>query len=202
MKKINYLYYIIYLFIAWFLSVYFAPSSETIRSVIKIIIWGIPLFFICRSTKFLIFKKDNSPLDFRIITKSIIFTSLFLLLYVLGLNQVLNYSISTSISIWFILNGVIIAPIIEEIVFRGYLLQKLQNNFTFWKANIIQSFLFVCIHFPQWFARGREITIFSCSWVLLFGILLGFLKRKTKWLWTCIIIHSIGNILLKTFLDF
>jgi len=200
-KKYFYLYYIFYLFIAWSIIVYFIHSSETIISLAKFIIWGIPLIFIYHGKKIQIFNEKNNALDFKIITVYIFATLILLLLYAMVINQALGYSVSTSVSIWFVLNGVIFAPIIEEFIFRGYLLQTFQNNFTFGKANTIQSLLFVFIHFPQWLARGTEITIFSCSWIFVFGIILGFLKKKTNWLYACMIVHSVGNVLLKIFLD-
>src|SRR5262249_8344094 len=39
---------------------------------------------------------------------------------------------------------------IEEVPFRGFILQKLQERMDFWSANIVSSLLFLLIHFPGW----------------------------------------------------
>ena len=79
---------------------------------------------------------------------------------------------------------VIVAPIGEEIVFRGFLQKFLEN---YWKditrAVLVTSLFFAMIHFnPYWTIQ-----------IYLLGVVLGFLAWKTKSVVPSIILHSINN---------
>ena len=79
---------------------------------------------------------------------------------------------------------VIVAPIGEEIVFRGFLQKFLEN---YWKditrAVLVTSLFFAMIHFnPFWTIQ-----------IYLLGVILGFLAWKTKSVIPSIILHSVNN---------
>jgi len=53
--------------------------------------------------------------------------------------------------------------IIEEIPYRGFMLQKLAERLGFWRANLITSLLFLAIHLPGWIALQLWAPILTHS---------------------------------------
>lgn len=78
---------------------------------------------------------------------------------------------------------VIIAPIAEEILFRGYLLGKLRKYAPLWVSVLITSALFALVHF-QW---NVAIDVFVLS------IVLCFLRVVSGSLWPSILLHMMKN---------
>lgn len=83
-----------------------------------------------------------------------------------------------------IITIVIVAPIGEELLFRGYLQKNLEN---LWKdvtrAILFSSLFFAIIHFnPFWIIQ-----------IYFLGVLLGYLAWKTNSIIPCIIFHIIIN---------
>lgn len=88
-----------------------------------------------------------------------------------------------------------LAPIAEEIFFRGFVLRKLGERIAFWKANLATSLLFVLIHWPNWlYTGGFQIgRVRDSAAIFLLGCFLGFLVRRTDSLWPAIAAHSLNN---------
>ena len=83
---------------------------------------------------------------------------------------------------------------IEEIPYRGFMLQKFTGKMNFRLANLITSFLFVAIHVPGWIAlhtlnAGAVISIF------VFGAVMAVALRYSKSLWAPILTHSANDCL-------
>lgn len=83
---------------------------------------------------------------------------------------------------------------IEEIPYRGFMLQKFSERMNFWLANLITSLLFVGIHLPGWIAlhtfnAGGAIAIF------IFGAVMAIAFRYSKSLWAPILTHSANDCL-------
>jgi len=93
-----------------------------------------------------------------------------------------------------ILAGVSLSPISEEILFRGFLLNRLNESLSFWKSNFIAGALFMLVHVPYWVSKngfsGRVIR--DLVNVFLLGCLFGWVMKKTNSLWPAIGAH-IGN---------
>jgi CAAX protease family protein len=83
---------------------------------------------------------------------------------------------------------------IEEIPFRGFILQKLQERMNFWLANLIASILFLLIHFPGWISL-HLFTFRGVIFVFIFGFVMAMLLRYTKSLWSSIVAHSSNDFL-------
>lgn len=79
------------------------------------------------------------------------------------------------------------APLVEELYFRGLLLRYRPGRF--WACNIIQAALFAV--YPPHLGYGPAI------WpsIFLFGIIAGWLYRRTDSLWAPIGAHFVGNAL-------
>lgn len=88
---------------------------------------------------------------------------------------------------------------VEEILFRGLLLQYIQKMTSPTLANISTSILFALIHVPIIMAQNKEIggiffalfIIFACS------IVYGLVYIKTKSLLPSVIIHALNNFFLS-----
>lgn len=78
---------------------------------------------------------------------------------------------------------VIIAPIVEELLFRGYLFGKLRAKLGFWTAALATSVLFGFVHM-QW---NVGVDVFALSLVLC------YIREKTGAIWAGIALHMIKN---------
>tara|TARA_Y100000748_G_C15451782_1_gene471239 strand:- start:224 stop:1015 length:792 start_codon:yes stop_codon:yes gene_type:complete len=103
--------------------------------------------------------------------------------YIVDLGEIMRPD-STLGYIFLFLAVVIVAPIGEEIVFRGFLQKFLEK---YWKdvtrAVLVTSLFFAMIHFnPFWTIQ-----------IYLLGVILGFLSWKTKSVLPSIILHIVNN---------
>ena len=83
---------------------------------------------------------------------------------------------------------------IEEIPYRGFMLQKFGERMNDWLANLITSLLFLTIHLPGWIAlhtlrADAAITIF------VFGVIMAIAVRYSRSLWASIVTHSANDCL-------
>lgn len=94
--------------------------------------------------------------------------------------------------------AVFISPFTEEILFRGFVLSKLQESQNFWSANILQSILFAAVHLPLWiWLNGLSISLLVMSMtVFILGLLLGWITSRTNSIWTAIFVHIMNNFLV------
>ncbi|AIF52970.1 CPBP family intramembrane glutamic endopeptidase [Pelosinus sp. UFO1] len=165
----------------------------------KLIIWTLPVLLYLKhydNVNPLIFLRltDNMKMG----VKYIIIVSCFYLLIGLVqqylLSKHLGFHPNLNINDW--VNGIILAGFTEEILFRGFILQKLGALLSFWKANFITALLFLFIHFPGWIHHGK-FTFLNIDIVGIFvlGLIVGYVFRKSNSLGACILIHSINNFL-------
>jgi len=78
---------------------------------------------------------------------------------------------------------VVLAPVAEEILFRGYLFGKLQKNVATWIAVLITSVVFAAVHL----AWNVGIDVFALS------IVLCLLRIVSNSLWPSILLHMLKN---------
>ena len=83
----------------------------------------------------------------------------------------------------FIFTSVIIAPVYEELLFRGIVLPKLLNRFSHIKSIIISSMIFSILHFH--FPALLPLFILS--------VVLSYLYLITGSLWSSIFLHALFN---------
>jgi uncharacterized protein len=91
------------------------------------------------------------------------------------------------------LNALIMFPIAEEIVFRGLILQEINKKLAFWKANIVTASLFLLIHYQGWIYKGTFFELYNHVFIFGFGLLCGFMYKKTGSLWSVIVLHVFNN---------
>jgi len=86
----------------------------------------------------------------------------------------------------------VLAPLYEEIIFRGVILGSCQRYTNFHIANFIQATLFATIH----------MNLFLFPIFLLFGIITGIIRKKSGGLLGGIVFHVFNNILAISLLLF
>lgn len=104
----------------------------------------------------------------------------------------LNLSRQTGIFSFLLM--VIAAPILEELIFRGIILDGLLTKYSTVKSILLSSFLFGFVHLNPW----QFVTGF------ILGIFIGWVYYRTKSLSFPIIIHATANLtgfLMRLFLD-
>ena len=178
------------------------PRAMT-SAVIKIVIWVIPVILLVK------IMENNNPFSYLRLRhtsrKSLKWTVLvsFALIFYFVINLiVLRNNIDFQLGFHEWLNMILLVGITEEIVFRGFLLRKLLDSFSFWMANTIIAFLFVSIHFPIWFYKGlfeSPYILSSILTVFVLGLIFGFVYKKSNSLWSVIILHSLYNLLVLLF---
>lgn len=120
----------------------------------------------------------------------------------LGFNYIFRGTVSLEFDlgyrVWW--NVIVTVGIVEEVVFRGLVLQKIWSVSNFWTANFASAFLFMLAHIPYWvfgdqFSLPISTIIYDFAFVFVFGLLEGYLFKRTNSLWAPIIHHSINNFL-------
>ena len=95
-------------------------------------------------------------------------------------------SLTTSLDVLYaFLVIVIVAPIVEEVVFRGYLYGSLRPRLPWWGAAVIVSVLFGVVHGQL----NVAIDTFFLSLVMC------YLRERTGAIWSGIFVHALKNAL-------
>jgi hypothetical protein len=92
--------------------------------------------------------------------------------------------------------------LLEEVLFRGLLMNDLQHLLSITWAALLTSALFVGIHLPYWLSHGgpSQTTLANSIGVFLFSVLACWLFAKSSSLWPPTVAH-IGNNLLASLLS-
>jgi membrane protease YdiL (CAAX protease family) len=77
----------------------------------------------------------------------------------------------------------IAAPIAEEFIFRGVLLDAFSRHLPWQSANFLQAILFASVH----------DNVKRVPWLIAFGVITGMLRQRTHHLATGMVLHSINN---------
>lgn len=91
---------------------------------------------------------------------------------------------------------VVLAPITEEIIFRGLLYGSLKKAMPLLYAAVFTSVLFAIGHLPEGGAEGPLYIAAIDTFVL--SMILVYLREKTGGLWASISLHSIKNAIAFT----
>ena len=93
-------------------------------------------------------------------------------------------------AIFMILIAVIIAPIVEELFFRGFF-YEINDNIKTSVYCINSAFWFSLLHLQN--LESPLYAIYNLSVVFMSGFLFAFIYRKTQWIGTNIIAHATAN---------
>jgi uncharacterized protein len=84
------------------------------------------------------------------------------------------------------LKVVLIAPVVEEILFRGIIMHGLMRNNRSWVAVLLSGILFSAFHLNPW----------QMTYTFFLGLLLGWIMVKTRSLPLAILVHALNNLLV------
>lgn len=95
-------------------------------------------------------------------------------------------------------NAVMVAPVVEEITLRGFLLKRLElNGHSFWRANALTTVVFVAMHLPGWYFQGSVTTLVGfvqrVAPLTALGLLFGWTKKRSGSLYAAIVLHAVNN---------
>jgi hypothetical protein len=85
-----------------------------------------------------------------------------------------------------VLKVAVLAPVIEELIFRGIIMHGLMRNYKPWYAIFLSGLLFSLFHLNPW----------QMTYTFFLGLLLGWVMIRTRSLPLAIIIHSINNLIV------
>ena len=91
-----------------------------------------------------------------------------------------------------VLKIVVIAPVTEELIFRGIIMHGLMRNYSKFTAIFVSALMFALFHLNPW--------QFPATFIL--GLLLGLLMVRTRNIYLCILGHAINNGLVLISIQF
>ena len=206
-KKYNIYYFMIIFFIIIVLRVLIyinydqKISNDTLRfhisNIYRFFIWVLPVFL------YLIFVDKKNPFIYlKLITsvkKGILYSLAVLAAGIVW--QILEISFANdSIENFSFLSilAIIVIPVFEEILARGFVLNKLCEIMSFHKALPISAGFFWLCHIPGWFLIGdplpiNQFLLNSISVFAVVGIISGVLMKKSNSLYPSIVLHAVNN---------
>lgn len=98
-------------------------------------------------------------------------------------------------NIWILFN-IPFAPIIEELVFRGFLLTELEKQMDGMQAIVVSAIVFTLLHYPGWILLSHMsliVLVMNSAQVFIFGFILGFIKRQSKSVYPGMVVHIVNN---------
>lgn len=93
-----------------------------------------------------------------------------------------------------LIGAVLVAPVVEELAFRGVVLRGLMRRMGFWPAALISSGLFAVLHAPG--AAHLAAIPLLLTTIMLFAVLQCLLVRRTGRLAPAIGVHALMNLLV------
>lgn len=85
---------------------------------------------------------------------------------------------------------VVVVPVFEELFFRGYLFESIRKYRVGAAGAIcITSIIWALSHF-----ESDYVIVMGC---IFFGLLFGYMRFKTKSVWTAVYMHSLYNLVMK-----
>jgi uncharacterized protein len=85
---------------------------------------------------------------------------------------------------------IVVAPLAEEVFFRGFLYQAFRNSFGVLPGALLSALIFGAIH----------LEFFKLVQLAILGVILALLFEKTRSLWSPIILHAVNNTLAYIYL--
>ena len=135
-------------------------------------------------------KIETKPLFISVFLLAVFLLFEELYLYLLGIEMpqsFIEFMLAEPILLGFV-SAVLVAPIIEEFLFRGFLHSQLEiTRLKDWGAVIVSSLVWTAIHFQ--YELGILIFLF------VFGLFLGYFRIKYNSLLIPVVLHALNNLL-------
>ncbi len=109
--------------------------------------------------------------------------------YVIKSTEVLIRVVTLKEKIMLILGLGLFAPFVEELIFRGYLISRMDdflNDKKRWITVVVSSLLFAGFHF--------QYNLAELSYIFVIGVFLAMMRLKTGSIWFPILFHVLGNL--------
>ncbi len=200
--------YTIILYSSWsllelYLKTTIGIDEFTKEVYIKCMLWLIPAIllhfklsdnmYIKKEEMYLLNKKCWAFVPIMLLFTVLIIVNEYLINGKLTVNE--SFGINTIIEVLSIAIG-------EEMVFRGFFLNAILRDKKKFLAVLINSFMFLVIHFPAWIQSGTFISVFISGGfitILLLSCIFSFIFIKTKSIWTAVFLHFWWDLLLFMF---
>jgi membrane protease YdiL (CAAX protease family) len=180
-------------FLAWTALLLAWPTAEFVRSVLKICVWLVPLWLFVRGPEAqFVWRVDVVRHGGPVLAATVAFALYFLMTRMLS-----GGGGAPDLSASFLLNAVVVAPPVEEAVFRGIVFRQLEDRLPWWAADVASALIFAAYHIPLWGARGRGLTLDGVAWVFAAGLVFGWVFWKTHSLGAATLVHASHNVLLQ-----
>lgn len=179
-------------------------NRNVYSNALKFIVWVVPAFITLGVLRLkpLAYLKLTTRVNERGLVVGALVTLVWLSVVVLGEAMISGRNAGVILTArspeWLtILASVSFSPICEEVLFRGFFLNRLRESLSFWRANVISALLFMLAHWPYWVSKnGFSPPVIKDSVnVFLLGCLFGWLMKKTNSLWPAIGAHIANNFL-------
>jgi len=104
---------------------------------------------------------------------------------------------SLPVTLWLL--QLLLPPLLEELLFRGFLMTELLALLPLYRALALTSLLFACIHLPYWLTHGAatQAIVINGGAAFVFSILAGWLFAKTASIWPPTCAHIANNLLVS-----
>ena len=159
-------------------------NNNTLLMAIIIATIFIPLFYFIYKKNYTYIKKQSNQLIY-----VIIFSSIIALVYNSYISIIVDYPVSSLPMYVQIICSGIIGPIIEELLFRGIIFNKLKEKYSVEKAMILSTIIFSLLH----------LSIVDIIYTMFFGYLLVYVYNRYHNLKDSIIMHIMANIVVIIF---
>ncbi len=155
----------------------------------------------------LIYKPDKNKLGFNFSHNKKLYIISTLIIVLLIISSPVFYVNSNFEDIIFMLEAVLLYPIFEELLFRGYIWSEyVKCGVKEWKIYLVTTVLFGLWHLGYWdtiYYRASqnfesvnipEVMFFKVLIGMAYGTIAGFVRLKTKNVYSSILVHSFLNI--------
>jgi CAAX protease family protein len=195
----------------WFYTVYESIASPTSRAayadLLKFILWVLP------AAAFVRWLRGTSPVKYLGLSVvpnlrsgwlCLAVTVIFLLAVTLFELTIGGKSFSgaslSSLSPILALLQLVISPLFEEILFRGFVMKELMTLLPAYLASVLTSLLFMGVHLPYWLSHGglTQAVTANAVGVFLFSVVACWLFAKTASIWPPTLAHIANNLLSST----
>lgn len=108
-------------------------------------------------------------------------------------------AIFSSLPVTLLLLQLLLPPLLEELLFRGFLMTELLALLPLHRALALTSLLFAGIHMPYWLAHGAttRAVVINGGAAFVFSVLAGWLFAKTASIWPSTCAHIANNLLFS-----
>ncbi len=185
-------------FLLWLLRVLLLPSpvadtlqGDIVGTIIRIVLFLGPALVV---TRYFYHEKYAHAFALHTPQKKGVYIALAYIILLIADAFVTRHIVFTR-NIWILLN-IPFAPIIEELVFRGFLLTKLEKQMDGMQAIVVSAIVFTVLHYPGWILLSHMsliVLVMNSAQVFIFGFILGFIKRQSKSVYPGILVHVVNN---------